>query len=109
MGQLRATGVPVWCRSSRRAFVLRSIHGNNSHGYRERTGHAAQGSVEEPRRHPGQKVEIDLLLNGRLEVGAAKFGASIDSFIGCGYRPGTKPLTIEEIAEIAAEGWAGRH
>ena len=57
---------------------------------------------------PGQKVEIDLLPNGRLEVRAAKSGGSID-FIGCGYRPGTKPLTIEEIAEIAAEGWAGRH
>ena len=57
---------------------------------------------------PGQKVEIDLLPNGRLEVRATKSGGSIESFIGCGYRPGTKPLTIEEIAEIAAEGWAGR-
>ena len=109
MGQLRATGVPVWCRSSRRAFVLRSIHGNNSHGYRERTGHAAQGSVEASLRHPGQKVEIYLLPNGRLEVRAAKSGGSIESFIGCGYRPRIKPLTIEEIAEIAAEGSAGRH
>jgi len=58
---------------------------------------------------PGQKVEIDLLPNGRLEVRAAKSGGSIESFIGCGYRPGTKPLTIEEITEIAAEGRAGRH
>ena len=58
---------------------------------------------------PGQKVEIDLLPNGRLEVRAAKSGGSIESFIGSGYRPGIKALTIEEIAEIAAEGWAGRH
>jgi len=57
---------------------------------------------------PGQKVEIDLLPNGRLEVRAAKSGGSIESFIGSGYRPGIKALTIEEIAEIAAEGWAGR-
>ncbi len=57
---------------------------------------------------PGEKVEIDLLPNGRLEVRAAKSGGSIEGFIGCGCRPGTKPLMIEEIAENAAEGWAGR-
>ena len=45
--------------------------------------------------------------NGRLEVRAAKSGESIGSFIGCRYRPVTNPLTIEEIAEIAAEDWAG--
>ena len=51
--------------------MLRGIHGNNPHGYRERTGHAPQGSVEAPRRRPGQKVEMYLLPNGRLEVRAA--------------------------------------
>jgi antitoxin PrlF len=55
---------------------------------------------------PGQKVEIDMLPNGRVEVRAKPTG-SIENFIGCAYRPGTKPLTIEEINEIAAEGWAG--
>ena len=82
---------------------------DNPHGYRERTGHAPQGSVEAPRRRPGQKVEMYLLPNGRLEVRAAKSGGSIESFIGCGYLPGTQRLTIEEITEIAAEGRAGRH
>ena len=57
-------------------------------GSRERTGHAL---YKEVLRHlgvtPGQKVEIDLLSNRRLEVRAAKSGASIDSFIGCRYRP----------------------
>jgi hypothetical protein len=43
------------------------------------------------------------------EVRAAKSGASIDGFIGCQYRPVIKPLAIEEIAEIAAEGSTGRH
>ena len=57
---------------------------------------------------PGQKVEIDLLPNGRLQLQAAKAAGSIEDFFGCLYRPGTKPLTIEEIGEIAAEGWAGR-
>jgi antitoxin PrlF len=56
----------------------------------------------------GQKLEVDLLPNGRLELRAAKAAASIEDFFGCLHRPGTKPLTIEEIGEIAAEGWAGR-
>ncbi len=56
---------------------------------------------------PGQRLEIAPLPNGRLEVRAAKSAGSIESFIGCGYRPTTKPLTIEEIGEIAAQGWAG--
>ncbi len=55
---------------------------------------------------PGQKVEVDMLPNGRIEIRAKPTG-SIEDFIGCGHRPGTKPLTIEEISEIAAQGWAG--
>jgi antitoxin PrlF len=55
---------------------------------------------------PGRKVEVDLLPNGRVEVRAIPKG-SIEDFIGRAHRPGTKPLTIEEINEIAAEGWAG--
>ena len=57
---------------------------------------------------PGQKVEIDLLPDGRLELRAAKTAASIEDFFGCLQRPGTKPLTIEEINEITAEAWAGQ-
>jgi bifunctional DNA-binding transcriptional regulator/antitoxin component of YhaV-PrlF toxin-antitoxin module len=55
---------------------------------------------------PGQKVEVDLLPNRRIGV-RAKPAGSIEDFIGCARRPGTKPLTIEEINEIAAQGWAG--
>ncbi len=55
---------------------------------------------------PGQKVEVDMLPNGRIEVRAKPTG-SIEDFVGCARRPGTKPLTIEEINEIAAQGWAG--
>jgi AbrB family looped-hinge helix DNA binding protein len=40
---------------------------------------------------PGQKVEVQMLPNGRLELRAAKPTSSIDDFIGCLYRPGTKP------------------
>lgn len=56
---------------------------------------------------PGQKVEVQMLPNGRLELRAAKAMRSIEDFIGCARRPGTRPLSLEEINEIAAEGWAG--
>ncbi|HEU0157167.1 MAG TPA: AbrB/MazE/SpoVT family DNA-binding domain-containing protein [Stellaceae bacterium] len=55
---------------------------------------------------PGQKVEIDMLPNGRVEMRAKPTG-SIEDFIGCAQRPETQPLTIEEINEIIAGGWAG--
>jgi bifunctional DNA-binding transcriptional regulator/antitoxin component of YhaV-PrlF toxin-antitoxin module len=55
---------------------------------------------------PGQKIAIDLLPNGRVELRAQPTG-SIEDFFGCAHRPGTKPLTIEEINEIIADGWAG--
>jgi antitoxin PrlF len=57
---------------------------------------------------PGEKVVVDLLPDGRAELQAAKSPTSIEEFIGCLREPGTKPLSTEEIAEIAAEGWAGR-
>lgn len=57
---------------------------------------------------PGQKVELDLLPNSRVELRGAKPKGSIERFFGCAHRAGTKPLTIEEINEIIADGWAGR-
>jgi antitoxin PrlF len=57
---------------------------------------------------PGEKVAVEFLPDGRAELRAAKSSTSIDGFIGCLRRPGTGPLSIEEIAEIAGEGWAGR-
>jgi antitoxin PrlF len=57
---------------------------------------------------PGQKIEVELLPNGRVELRAANSRASIEDFFGCLQRPGTTALTIEEIGEVAAAGWAGR-
>jgi antitoxin PrlF len=56
----------------------------------------------------GEKVMAELLPDGRVELRAPKALGSIESFIGCAARPGTKPLSVEEIGEIAADGWAGR-
>jgi antitoxin PrlF len=57
---------------------------------------------------PGQKVEVDLLPNGRVELRAAKTKGSIEDFFGALQRPDTRPLTIEEMNEIIADSWAGR-
>lgn len=56
---------------------------------------------------PGQKVEVDMLPNGRLELRAARPTGSIENFIGCLKRPATKALSIEEMNEVIAKGWAG--
>ena len=57
---------------------------------------------------PGDKVVFDLLPDGRAELRAAKPEGSIQKSIGSLRRPGTKALSIDEISEAAAQGWAGR-
>jgi antitoxin PrlF len=56
---------------------------------------------------PGEKVVVDFLPAGRAELRAAKSLASIEAFIGCLRRAGSRRLSTEEIAETAAQGWAG--
>jgi antitoxin PrlF len=56
----------------------------------------------------GDKVAVDFLPDGRVELWAAKPEGSIQKFIGSLQRPGTEALSIDEISEAAARGWAGR-
>lgn len=55
----------------------------------------------------GQKVEIDKLPNGRLMVRPATRKGSIAAFSGSLAKKGTPRLTIEQINEAIADGWAG--
>ena len=55
---------------------------------------------------PGQKIEADKLPDGRLVVRAAAQDGTIADFSGCLAQKGGPKLSIEEINEIAAEGWA---
>lgn len=57
---------------------------------------------------PGQKIELDLLPDGRATLKAARPTGKIDDFIGLLAGKTKKPLTIEEINKIAADGWAGK-
>lgn len=55
---------------------------------------------------PGEKIEADKLPDGRVVVKAAAPNGTIADFIGClSQRRGPK-LTIEDMNQIAAEGWA---
>lgn len=56
---------------------------------------------------PGDRLEMDLLPDGRLQLRSRR-RHPISSIFGILARPGTKPLTIEEMNEIIADGWAGK-
>lgn len=56
---------------------------------------------------PGDKVTVGLMPSGRAEIRAAKSHGTISEFVGCLRQPGGRQLTVDEIAETAARGWAG--
>ncbi|MGH9606816.1 MAG: AbrB/MazE/SpoVT family DNA-binding domain-containing protein [Terracidiphilus sp.] len=56
---------------------------------------------------PGQKVDVEKLPDGRLVVRPAARKGSIAAFSGSLAKEGTPRLTIEEINEVIAKGWAG--
>jgi len=56
---------------------------------------------------PGERIDFDKLPGGELRVRAARPAGAIDSFIGRHAGKVTTPMTIEDMNEIAASGWAG--
>ncbi|MFZ5571849.1 MAG: AbrB/MazE/SpoVT family DNA-binding domain-containing protein [Thermodesulfobacteriota bacterium] len=56
---------------------------------------------------PGQKIEVDKLPNGRIVVRAAAQNGTIADFIGCLSQENRPILTLDEMNEITAQGWAG--
>jgi bifunctional DNA-binding transcriptional regulator/antitoxin component of YhaV-PrlF toxin-antitoxin module len=57
---------------------------------------------------PGQKVSVEKLPDGGLKVIAAPKG-DITQIFGMLDNPHGVHLTIEEINEAIADGWAGKH
>ena len=55
---------------------------------------------------PGDKVDADLLKDGRLQV-RAKHGKSVTTIFGMLAKPGQPRRSIEDLNEAAAAGWAG--
>ena len=56
---------------------------------------------------PGDRLEVDLLPSGRLQM-RAKPGNPASSVFGMLKRPDQPTLTIAEINEAAAAGWADK-
>lgn len=57
---------------------------------------------------PGEKIELDLLPNGRGMLKAARPTGTIDGFIGLLADRTQKVATIEEINAATAQAWAGK-
>ena len=56
---------------------------------------------------PGEKIVVDKLPDGRIQVKAAPTGNIAETF-GLLKKPGGAKLSIAQIQEIAALGWAGK-
>ena len=56
---------------------------------------------------PGEQIDFDKLPGGELRVRVARPTGSIKRFIGLLAGSTNKTLSIEEMNEIAAAGWAG--
>jgi bifunctional DNA-binding transcriptional regulator/antitoxin component of YhaV-PrlF toxin-antitoxin module len=57
---------------------------------------------------PGDKIDLDLLPDGRGVLKAARPAGTIASFVGLLAGRTQKVATIEEINEAATHGWAQR-
>ena len=57
---------------------------------------------------PGEKIELDLLPDGRGILKAARPAGTINGFVGLLAGRTRKIATIEEIDAAAAQGWAGK-
>ncbi len=57
---------------------------------------------------PGEKIELDLLPDGRGMLKAARPAGTIDNFVGLLAGRSKKVATIDEINAAAAKGWVGK-
>jgi AbrB family looped-hinge helix DNA binding protein len=58
--------------------------------------------------HPGEKIAVEKLPDGRIEVRAARPTGRISDVFGILHRAGQPSLSIDEMNQIAAQGWAGK-
>jgi AbrB family looped-hinge helix DNA binding protein len=58
--------------------------------------------------HPGEKISVDKLPDGRIEITAARPSGQISDVFNFLKRDTGPSLSTEEINRVAAEGWAGK-
>ncbi|MGC9217682.1 AbrB/MazE/SpoVT family DNA-binding domain-containing protein [Acidithiobacillus sp.] len=75
----------------------------------------AKGQVTLPRDvlrylgvHPGEKITVDKLPDGRISVQAARPTGQISDVFNCLKREIGPSLSIEEINNLTAQAWAGK-
>jgi len=57
---------------------------------------------------PGEKIAVDKLPDGRIEMKAARPAGKISDVFGMLKKRNGPTLSIDEINEIARKGWAGK-
>jgi bifunctional DNA-binding transcriptional regulator/antitoxin component of YhaV-PrlF toxin-antitoxin module len=57
---------------------------------------------------PGEKIQLDLLPDGKGMIRAARATGRIGDFIGLLAGKTKKVATLEEVSEAAAKGWSGQ-
>jgi AbrB family looped-hinge helix DNA binding protein len=57
---------------------------------------------------PGDKISVEKLPDGRIEVKAARPTGRISDVFGLLRRENGPILSVDEMNQIAAEGWAGK-
>ena len=58
--------------------------------------------------HAGERLEVRKLPNGRIEIRAVRPKGKISDVFGMLKREGQRTISIEEMNEIIAKGWAGQ-
>ena len=58
--------------------------------------------------HPGEKITVNKLPDGRIEVKAARPTGQISEVFNLLKRASGPRLSIEQINQVIAQGWAGK-
>jgi bifunctional DNA-binding transcriptional regulator/antitoxin component of YhaV-PrlF toxin-antitoxin module len=57
---------------------------------------------------PGDRVTVEFVAPGRVEVMAARPEAKLERFVGCLKKPESRTLSVEDMGEIVRKAWAGK-
>jgi AbrB family looped-hinge helix DNA binding protein len=57
---------------------------------------------------PGEKIAVDKLPDGRVEIRAARPRGKISDVFNLLKKKNRRTLSIDEITEISQQGWAGK-
>jgi AbrB family looped-hinge helix DNA binding protein len=58
--------------------------------------------------HAGERISVEKLPDGRIELRAAKQTGKISDVFGMLKQPGRKAVSIDEMNEVIAASWAGK-